>query len=108
MAVAEASRPNQCHAHTGSFGSVPTRAFLKLSPGRAWRIRSAMKGLADQNACPGFEFDLSGAERTRTADPLPARQMLSQLSYSPVFDFLLAIPCLPGKCSPAELMPRIV
>lgn len=27
-----------------------------------------------------------GAERDRTADPLLAKQVLSQLSYSPIFD----------------------
>jgi hypothetical protein len=49
-----------------------------------------------QNKCLDIQFNLSGAERTRTADPLPARQMLSQLSYSPVFGFPLGRP-LPAQ-----------
>ena len=32
----------------------------------------------------GLNTDLGGAERDRTADPLVANQVLSQLSYSPL------------------------
>ena len=32
-----------------------------------------------------FRKELGGAERARTADPLLAKQVLSQLSYSPIF-----------------------
>jgi hypothetical protein len=32
-----------------------------------------------------FEHQIGGAERDRTADPLLAKQVLSQLSYSPIF-----------------------
>jgi hypothetical protein len=42
-----------------------------------------------------FEFPIAvfngGGKRDRTADPLLARQVLSQLSYTPVFDIRLSI-----------------
>ena len=34
---------------------------------------------------PNSEFQHGGDERIRTADPLLARQVLSQLSYTPMF-----------------------
>ena len=34
-------------------------------------------------------FDFSGDEEIRTLDPLLARQVLSQLSYIPIFTFFL-------------------
>ena len=39
---------------------------------------------------------LGGAERDRTVDPLLAKQVLSQLSYSPVSIFIVANRCGKG------------
>ena len=36
------------------------------------------------NTCPDMIPELGGADRDRTGDPLLAKQVLSQLSYSPI------------------------
>lgn len=46
-----------------------------------------------------------GAERDRTADPLLAKQVLSQLSYSPIFDALRIAPKGPARL-PAAIEDR--
>ena len=40
------------------------------------------------HSCEMLRFDLGGDKRNRTADPLLARQVLSQLSYTPDFALL--------------------
>ena len=46
---------------------------------------------------------MGGAERDRTADPLLAKQVLSQLSYSPIFG---ASPGKPGDIGEASFTMR--
>ena len=39
----------------------------------------------------GKELNYGGADRDRTGDPLLAKQVLSQLSYSPKFDPVIVL-----------------
>ena len=41
-----------------------------------------------------YHLDTGGDEENRTPDPLLARQVLSQLSYTPKFDLILRQDCL--------------
>ena len=50
---------------------------------------------------------IGGDERNRTADPLLARQVLSQLSYAPTFLLLSAKTCLVGLSGPEPLTSRL-
>ena len=50
---------------------------------------------------------VGGDERNRTADPLLARQVLSQLSYAPTFLLLSAKTCLVGLSGLEPLTSRL-
>ena len=55
--------------------------MMTYSPLRCWR-----SPLHQQAYALGFRVTRHGDERIRTADPLLARQVLSQLSYAPHVD----------------------
>ena len=64
-----------------SFPGAFTKPFLKL------RNQSSVLLKTDFNS-----LEFGGDEQNRTVDPLLARQVLSQLSYTPIFTFLFLIP----------------
>jgi hypothetical protein len=64
----------------GSFQIVKERRYLAGSP---QRDQKSAHRLYDPCFAHPEHLRIGGAERDRTADPLLAKQMLSQLSYSP-------------------------
>jgi hypothetical protein len=88
-----------CHLADANFYFFKDKDFFRSRAEGAplWRhlgyfARGKNPGLATRIALAKLRFDplssrhqnLGGAERDRTADPLLAKQVLSQLSYSPI------------------------
>jgi hypothetical protein len=66
------------HQSYKAFYDPSTEAKTLAGTQRGW---ASVGGLA---VCGSRRYRIGGAKRDRTADPLRARQVLSQLSYSPI------------------------
>ena len=69
---------NICTNSIRSLGDSCTGANTLVDTRRGWVSRRMA-------VCESRRYRIGGAKRDRTADPLRARQVLSQLSYSPRF-----------------------
>jgi hypothetical protein len=73
-------------AETGAHPEVGLNSSRKLLRDSALlKVQDPSKGSSTLNRCAVGDFSsVGGADRDRTGDPLLAKQVLSQLSYSPI------------------------